>query len=486
MRYLSTRDAGKAPAARSFEEILLAGLAEDGGLYVPEHLPALGHDALRDLAGLPYAEIAARIVGLFAAGSFTIDELRALTARAYGGFAHAAVAPLVQLDERLWLLELFHGPTLAFKDLALQLVGLMFDTALARRGEHVTIVGATSGDTGSAAMAACRARAALDIFILYPHGRVSEVQRRQMTTSDAANAHALAIEGNFDDCQDIVKALFADTGLRHDLNLSAVNSINFARVAAQIVYYIAAGVALGAPARPVSFSVPTGNFGNVYAGHLARALGLPIERLIIGTNANDVLARYLSSGTMNVAPVVPSLSPSMDIQVASNFERLLFELKGRSGAGVTAALRQFRETGTLPEDEQAWRAARALFSGHRADDAATLDTIAATYRRTGMLIDPHTAVAIAAARAEAEATDGATPIVALATAHPAKFPDAVARATGIRPPLPAALAEIIGKPERFTVLPNDVAAVARYVRAHARHAGARRAGAGAAISRGMT
>jgi threonine synthase len=316
-----------------------------------------------------------------------------------------------------------------------------------------------------------------------------------MTTLDAANAHALAIEGTFDDCQDMVKALFADTGFRRDLNLSAVNSINFARVAAQIVYYVAAGLALGAPMRPVSFSVPTGNFGNVYAGHLARALGLPIERLIIGTNANDVLARYLSSGEMSVAPVVPSLSPSMDIQVASNFERLLFELKGRSGAAVTAALREFRNRGALPPDEQAWRTARALFSGHRADDAATLDTIADTHRRTGLLIDPHTAVAVAAARSEmsraemsraemarAEAAqDSEAPIVALATAHPAKFPDAVARATGIRPALPAALAEIMGKPERFTVLPNDVGAVARYVRAHAR-----RAGAGGAISRGVT
>lgn len=472
MRYLSTRDAGSAPVFRSFEEVLLAGLAEDGGLYVPELLPGLDREALLAMAGLPYAEVAARVVAPFAAGSFTADELRALTARAYGAFAHAAVAPLVQLDERIWLLELFHGPTLAFKDLALQLVGLMFDAALARLGAQVTIVGATSGDTGSAALAACRDRAALDIFILYPHGRVSEVQRRQMTTTDAANAHALAIEGNFDDCQDIVKALFADAQLRRDLNLSAVNSINFARVAAQIVYYITAGIALGAPARPVSFSVPTGNFGNVYAGHLARALGLPIERLIIGTNANDVLARYLSGGAMIVAPVIPSLSPSMDIQVASNFERLLFELKGRSGAAVTAALRQFRETGALPADEQAWRAARALFSGHRTDDAATLDTIADTYRHTGLLIDPHTAVAVAAARAEAAEADGAAPIVALATAHPAKFPEAVARATGIRPALPEALAKIMDKPERITVLPNDVNAVARYVRAHARRAGA--------------
>src|SRR3954454_7211033 len=421
MRYLSTRAAGSAPTTYAFEDVLLAGLAEDGGLFVPEALPRLDPTALGGLAGLPYTELAARIMALFAGDAFTTAELRGLTEKAYAGFGHPAVAPLVQLDERLWLLELFHGPTLAFKDLALQLVGLMFDSVLARLGEQVTIVGATSGDTGSAAMAACRDRAALDIFILYPHGRVSDVQRRQMTTLDAANAHALAIEGNFDDCQDIVKALFADLGLRHALNLSAVNSINSARIAAKIVYYIAAGVALGAPARQVSFSVPTGNFGNVYAGHLARVLGLPIERLIIGTNANDVLTRYLNSGAMTLAPVMPSLSPSMDIQVASNFERLLFELKGRSGAAVIAALRRFRDTGALPQDEQAWRAAGALFSGHRADDEVTLATIADTYQRTGMLIDPHTAVAVAAARseiawAEAAEADGATPIIALATA----------------------------------------------------------------------
>jgi threonine synthase len=468
MRFVSTRDARPAPAARSFDEVLLAGLAEDGGLYVPERLPALDGAALSALSGLPYPSLAARVVGLFAGDSFSLAELERLAARAYGTFGHAAVAPLVQLDHRLWLLELFHGPTLAFKDLALQLVGLMFDLVLERRAEHVTIVGATSGDTGSAALAACRDRAALDIFMLYPQGRISEVQRRQMTTAGAANAHAIAIEGTFDDCQDIVKALFADVNLRRDLNLSAVNSINFARVAAQIVYYVAAGLALGAPFRAVSFSVPTGNFGNVYAGHLARALGLPIARLAIGTNANDILARYLGSGEMAIAPVTPSLSPSMDIQVASNFERLLFELKGRNGAAVAAALREFRETGRLPADEQAWRGARALFSGHRVDDPATLDTIADTYRRTGMLIDPHTAIAVAAARAEAARGESATPIVALATAHPAKFPDAVEQATGIRPPLPPELAEMMDKPERITVLPNDVGAVARYVRANAR------------------
>src|SRR3954451_2905678 len=340
MRYLSTRAAGPASATYSFEDVLLAGLAEDGGLFVPEALPKLDAAALQGLGGLPYAELAARIMALFTGGSFTAAELRQFTEAAYGGFNHSAVAPLVQLDERLWLLELFHGPTLAFKDLALQMVGRLFDAVLARRGEHVTIVGATSGDTGSAALAACRDRAALDIFMLYPHGRISEVQRRQMTTVDAANAHALAIDGTFDDCQDIVKALFADRGLRQELNLSAVNSINFARVAAQIVYYISAGLALGAASgRAVSFSVPTGNFGNVYAGHLARAMGLPIERLVIGNNANDILARYVATGEMTIGPVAASLSPSMDIQVASNLALLLFELKGRNGAAVTADLR---------------------------------------------------------------------------------------------------------------------------------------------------
>src|SRR5579863_2027024 len=465
VRYLSTRDPGPKPATHSFEDVLLAGLAEDGGLFVPESLPKLDFARLK---GLPYADLAARIVGLFAGDSFGSGELRRLTEAAYAGFRHQAVTPLIQLDERLWLLELFHGPTLAFKDLALQLVGLMFDAALARRGEHVTIIGATSGDTGSAALAACRDKAALDIFMLYPEGRISEVQRRQMTTVDSDNAYALAIEGNFDDCQDIVKALFADQRLRRELNLSAVNSINFARVAAQIVYYIAAGLALGAPLRPVSFSVPTGNFGNVYAGHLARALGLPIGRLVIGTNANDILARYLTSGAMTLASVVPSLSPSMDIQVASNFERLLFELKGENGAAVAAALQAFRQTGALPADEQSWRRSRTLFSGHRVDDAMTLDTIADTYRRSGMLIDPHTAIAVAAARLELAADAGATPMIALASAHPAKFPDAVERATGIRPALPPALAEIMERPERVTILPNDAGAVARFVRAHAR------------------
>ena len=468
MEYLSTRSARPRAKPLAFGEVLLRGLAEDGGLFVPHELPSVGREAIEKHAGLPYAELAARIVGRFAADSFAVAELRRLAADAYAEFRHAAVAPLVQLDERLWLLELFHGPTFAFKDLALQLVGRLFDAELARRGERATILTATSGDTGSAAIAACRGRDAIDVFVLYPHGRVSEVQRRQMTTVGAENAHAVAIEGTFDDCQDLVKALFADGELRRRLNLAAMNSINWARVAAQTVYYFAAAAALGAPARPVSFSVPTGNFGNVYSAHVARRMGLPVARLAIGTNRNDILARYLAGGEMRIAPVEPSLSPSMDIQVASNFERLLFELKGRNGAAVAEAVAAFRRTGALPADDQAWRAARGLFSAHRVDDTLTMQTIAETHAQTGLLIDPHTAIAVAAARAEIAAATEGEPIVALATAHPAKFPEAVERATGIRPVLPAAAGDLFARRERFEVLPNDLAAVARFICAHAR------------------
>jgi threonine synthase len=469
VRYLSTRDARPAPATRSFEDVLLAGLAEDGGLYVPETLPRFDFAAL---GGLSYPNLAARIVGLFAGENFARAELSRLCEAAYAGFDRQTVTPLVQLDRNLWLLELFHGPTLAFKDLALQLLGHLFDAALARRGEQVTIVGATSGDTGSAALEACRGRKAIDIVFLYPHGRISEVQRRQMTTIDAPNTHAVAIEGTFDNCQDLVKALFADPALRRDLGLSAMNSINFARIAAQIVYYVAAGLALGAPGRAVSFAVPTGNFGNIYAAHLARAMGLPVERLVLATNANDILARYLTSGAMTMAEVTPSLSPSMDIQVASNFERLLFELKGRNGAAVSRVIAAFRRDGALPPDDQAWHAAGKLFTGHRSDDAGTLAEIGETYKRTGLLVDPHTAIGIAAARAQAKGGDDhGAPMVALATAHPAKFADAVEQATGIRPSLPPALEAIMEKPERVTVLPNDINAVARFVRERARRLG---------------
>jgi threonine synthase len=470
VRYLSTRDPRPSPPTLSFAEVLLAGLAEDGGLYVPDQVPELGEAALLDYAYLPYAELAARIVSLFAGDDFKADELQRLAEAAYSGFRHAAVAPLVQIDERLWLLELFHGPTLAFKDLALQFVGPLFDAVLARRGEHLTIVGATSGDTGSAAIEACRDRQAIDIFILYPHSRISEVQRRQMTTVDAANAHAVAIAGTFDDCQDLVKTLFADVGLRRELNLAAVNSINWARIAVQTVYYFAAGSALSVPARPISFSVPTGNFGNVYSGHVARRMGLPIDRLVIGTNRNDILARFLATGRMAITAVEQSLSPSMDIQVSSNFERLLFELKGRNGSAVSDAMRLFRKSGCLPADAQVWHAARGLFSAHRVDDTLTMQTIAETYARSGMLIDPHSAVALAAARAELRAGDGGTPMVAFACAHPAKFPDAVERATGIRPELPRALGDLLERRERLITLPNDPGAVTRYIRAHARRA----------------
>jgi threonine synthase len=452
--------------------VLLAGPAEDGGLYLPDPLPELAASELRGFNGRPYAELAARLVSLFAGEAFPAGELYRLATAAYSRFRHSAVAPLVQLDEGLWVLELFHGPTLAFKDLALQLVGLMFDALLARHREHVTIIGATSGDTGSAAIEACRDREAIDIFIFYPHGRVSEVQRRQMTTVASDNVHAIAIEGTFDDCQDLVKALFADAGLRRELNLSAVNSINWARIAAQTVYYVAAGVALGAPARPVSFSVPTGNFGNVYAAHVARKMGLPTARLVIGTNRNDILARYFASGRMALAAVEPSLSPSMDIQVSSNFERLLFELKGRDGAAVRDAMTVFRRVGVLPEDDQTWHAARRLFSAHKIDDDQTMQTIAETHARSGVLIDPHTAIAVAAARAEIAAHTAGAPMVALGCAHPAKFPDAVERATGIRPALPPPLADLLERRERITVLPKEISAATRFIRAHARRIGA--------------
>jgi len=471
VRYLSTRDPCPSPSALSFTEVLLAGLAEDGGLYVPDRLPPLNTAALAGYAGLPYSELAACVVSLFTGETFATDELRRLTTAAYSGFNRSAVAPLVQLDERLWLLELFHGPTLAFKDLALQLIGPVFDVVLARRCERVTIVGATSGDTGSAAIEACRDRDAIDIFILFPHHRVSEIQRRQMTTVDSPNAHAMAIEGTFDDCQDLVKALFADEKLRCALNLSAVNSINWARIAVQTVYYFAAGVALGAPARPISFSVPTGNFGNVYAGHIARRMGLPIDRLVIGTNRNDILARYFATGRMAITPVEPSLTPSMDIQVASNFERLLFELKGCNGAATGDQMRLFRQNGSMPEDDQAWRMARRLFSAHKVDDTQTMDTIGKTLAHSGALIDPHTAVAVAAAQEEMSEGDIRSPMIALACAHPAKFPGVVARATGIRPALPATFSDLLDRRERLVVLPNDLGAVTRFICAHARRVG---------------
>jgi threonine synthase len=463
LQYLSTRDPKNPPERLPFDQVLLAGLARDGGLYVPESWPRL---ELRSLVGKSYAQIATAVMSPFLGGTIEPDTFRGLVERAYRGFDHAAVAPLKQLENNLWLLELFHGPTLAFKDYALQLVGLLFDHVLTRARARVTIIGATSGDTGSAAIEACRDREAIDIFILFPEGRVSEVQRRQMTTVPSANVHAIAIQGTFDDCQDLVKAMFADEAMRRRHQLSAVNSINWARIMAQVVYYVAAAVALGAPDRPIAFTVPTGNFGNVYAAHVARLMGLPIAELAIGTNRNDILARFLNEGAMTVAHVEPSLSPSMDIQVSSNFERLYFELKERDGAAVAAAFKSFRATGTLPTNEAEWRAARALFTAMRVDDAATVAEIARCYETTGELLDPHSAIGVAAARGFKR--NSAAPMVALACAHPAKFPAAVERATGIRPKLPPRLADLFDRPERVTVLPNDMAAVEQFIDERAR------------------
>ena len=467
MRYISTR--GRAPAL-AFDDVLLTGLARDGGLYLPESWPRFSEDEIRALAGLSYAEVAYRVIRPFVGGAIEDETLRAMAEATYAGFHHAAVAPLKQLDSRVWLMELFHGPTLAFKDYALQLVGRLFDQVLTARGLTITIVGATSGDTGSAAIEACRGRERVEIFILHPKGRVSEVQRRQMTTITDANVHNIAIEGSFDDCQDLVKALFNDTGFRDEVRLSAVNSINWARIMAQIVYYFQAAVALGAPEREVAFSVPSGNFGNVFAGYAAKQMGLPVGRLIVGSNRNDILARFFATGAMTMAPVEPSLSPSMDIQVSSNFERLLFDLLGRDGAAVERTLNGFRQSGSYTLEGEALAQARALFSGFRLDDAATLAEVAREDAASGELLDPHTAIGVAAARAAG--LPPGMPVVALATAHPAKFPDAVERASGKRPALPAHLSDLYEREERMSVLPNDLVAVQTMVRERRRVEGA--------------
>lgn len=467
MRYLSTRQARDAGGHRaaSFEDILIAGLARDGGLFVPERWPRLSAEGIQELAGLDYPALAARVLEPFVADDIERAALEGMAREAYAQFDHAAVAPLVQLGPNRWLLELFHGPTLAFKDFALQLLGRFFDHVLARRGERLTIVGATSGDTGSAAIEACRDRDSLSIVILHPKGRISEVQRRQMTTVRAANVHNLAIDGTFDDCQALVKAMFNDLAFRDELKLGAVNSINWARVVAQSAYYVYAAVALGAPARAVAFTVPTGNFGDVYAGYVASRLGLPIKRLLVATNPNDILARFLASGEYRKDTVRSSLSPSMDIQVASNFERLIFELCGRDGAAVGALMGRLQAEGGFALAAEQLAEARALFAGHRVDDEQTLATIAALHRATGRLIDPHTATGVAAAAACWD--DPAVPMICLATAHPAKFPDAVERATGVRPTLPPRLADLMAREEHFSVLPNELGAVQAFVRARA-------------------
>lgn len=453
MQYVSTR--GSAPVL-GFADVVLAGLATDGGLYVPESWPSLPSDT----SGT-YAELAAAVFAPYLGGDISNETMLRLTRDAYATFRHPDVVPIVDLQPGHKLMELFHGPTLAFKDVALQLLGRIFDHILTERNEKVTIVGATSGDTGSAAIDGVKNCANVDIVILYPKGRVSDVQRRQMTTIDSPNVRTVAIDGTFDDCQDLVKAMFNDAPFREKHNLSAVNSINWARVMAQVVYYVEATRRLDGP---IDITVPTGNFGNVLSGWIAKQMGAPIRRLVVASNENDILTRFFESQNMNVTGVHPTLSPSMDIQVSSNFERLLFEMNGRDGGMTADQLQRFRDRGLLNvEQDQYEKWIAPTFRAARANDHDTLSTIRSVYEETGMLIDPHTAVGVKAARELAE--DGVT-MLTLATAHPAKFPDAVERATGVRPELPEHLADLFSKPERTNDLPNDLAAVETFVAHH--------------------
>jgi len=467
MRYISTR--GQAPAL-NFEDVLLAGLASDGGLYVPENLPRFTVEEIASWAGLPYHELAFKVMRPFVAGSIPDADFKQILEETYsssgqGVFAHSAVAPLRQLDGNEWVMELFHGPTLAFKDFALQLLGRLLDYVLAKRGERVVIIGATSGDTGSAAIEGCRRCENVDIFILHPHNRVSEVQRRQMTTILGDNIHNIAIEGNFDDCQEMVKDSFADQGFLKGTRLVAVNSINWARIMAQIVYYFHAALQLGGPARSVAFSVPTGNFGDIFAGYLARNMGLPINQLIVATNRNDILHRFMSGNRYDKDTLYPSLSPSMDIMVSSNFERLLFDLHGRNGAAVAELMNAFKASGKLAVEEERWTEARKLFDSLAVDDEQTCKTIAEVFAATGEVLDPHTAIGVHAARECRRSL--ATPMVTLGTAHPVKFPEAVEKAgVGKALELPAHLADLFERPERCSVLANDLKAVQNFVSEH--------------------
>ena len=477
--YLSTR--GDAPQLE-FAEALLAGLASDGGLYVPQRWPEL--PPLAELAGLSYQALAVELIWPYVAGSFAKDSLAELVAEAYRSFERSEVVPLVELDDHLWLLELFWGPTLAFKDMALQLVGRLFDAELSRRASQVTIVGATSGDTGSAAIQACRDKDTIDVIMLHPHGRTSELQRRQMTTVDSPTVCNIAIEGSFDDCQELVKALFGDAALREQLQLSAVNSINWARVMAQIVYYVWAWLKVaeqssGAGGKAISttdeldrlaFAVPTGNFGNVYAGYCAHQMGLGAgsgdgTRFIVGTNVNDSLNEFFETAVLQTGRVTHTLSPSMDIMIPSNLERLIFDLLQRDGAATTAFMKRLKTAGQSLLEPAEMAATEQLWTSWSCDDATTLETMGQTYRETGQLIDPHTAVGLAAARARRHEQE---PTVVLATAHPAKFPEAVKQATGVEPELPAGLAELHARPEHYDVLPNDLATVRRYILERAR------------------
>ena len=461
MRYISTR--GQAPAL-TFEEAMLTGLARDGGLYVPQTIPQMSSADISALAGLSYEDVAYRVMRPFIGTCFGDDEFRQIIARAYSGFNHDARAPLVQLGSNHFLLELFHGPTLAFKDFAMQLIGQLFQTALARRGERVTIVGATSGDTGSAAIEAFRGLDNVDVFILYPHGRVSEVQRRQMTTPVEPNVHALAMDGDFDDCQAKLKDMFNDFSFRDEVRLAGVNSINWARVLAQVVYYFTAAVSLGAPLRPVSFTIPTGNFGDIFAGYIARRMGLPIEKLVIATNQNDILHRTMLTGEYRTSAVTPSISPSMDIQVSSNFERVLFDAYDRDGNAVAQLMDELK-SGGFNISQGATGFLREQFTSGRVSEEQTSATIRAFHARTGEILCPHTSVGVTVAQDHL----GPTPMVTLATAHPAKFPDAVEAATSIRPALPEAMADLFDRPERVSRVANDLGSLETLIRERRRN-----------------
>ncbi len=460
MKYVSTR--GNAEVLE-FEDAVLAGLARDGGLYVPENWPEFSDDDIADLAGLPYAEVATRVMLPFTGGAIEHDELRDLIDRAYADFAHRAIVPVRQITEDHWLMELFHGPTLAFKDLAMQVIGLLFDHILTKRDARVCIVGATSGDTGSAAMEAFKGRDRADVFILYPHNRTSEVQRRQMTTPTDPNVHAIAVEGDFDACQALVKSMFNDLEFRDSMNLGAVNSINWARILGQVVYYATSSIAL-ASTGPVNYSVPTGNFGDIFAGYVAKQMGFPIGRLLIATNENDILHRTLQTGRYEKAETTQTTSPSMDIQVSSNFERLVFELCGRDGKAVAAMMDDLAKTGAFSLSQGQLDHLHEDFDSARIDSARVKATISGILSDTGMVIDPHTAVAVAAG----QDWNVEGPVVSLSCAHPAKFPDAVKDATGRIAELPPHMADLYEREERVTVLPNDLAVLEAHIRSEAR------------------
>lgn len=465
MKYISTR--GEAPAL-SFEEVVLTGMATDGGLYVPETLPQFSTEEIASWVGLPYNELAFKIIAPFVDGELSDNDLRGIIDRSYATFRHQAIAPLVQTGHNEWVLELFQGPTLAFKDFALQFLGHLLDHVLAKRNQKVVVMGATSGDTGSAAIEGCRRCDNLDVFILHPHGRVSDVQRRQMTTVLDNNVHNIALEGNFDDCQNLVKASFANQSFLPDgRQLVAVNSINWARIMAQIVYYFYSALALGAPHRPVAFSVPTGNFGDIFAGYLAQRMGLPISQLVIATNSNDILHRCLSANDHSKKDLVHSLSPSMDIMVSSNFERMLFDLYDRDGGKIKELMTQFKEHGGLQLDESVLKKARALFSSYRLGDEETLAVIRDVFERTEYLLDPHTAIGVQAARKTRQSAE--VPMICLATAHPSKFPESVQQ-SGVEaePELPHHMKDLFDREERYQVLPNDLAVVQSFIAEHTR------------------